>query len=125
MAVSAATALVALVLEEEQLVGGLPEGGPPAGVAAGGEAAAGGGGEAWGGGEENLPPEARAELAAHQGAVSSRVDALIAGCFALLPRLQEVESMVRVLQCVSAAIELVGDGVAPHLGTIAEALPQV
>lgn len=33
--------------------------------------------------------------------------------------------MVRVLQCVSATVELMGDRVAPHLATITNALPQV
>lgn len=32
---------------------------------------------------------------------------------------------VRVLQCVSVAVELMGDKVKPHLGTISTALPQV
>lgn len=32
---------------------------------------------------------------------------------------------VRVLQCVSVAVELMGDRVRPHLATITTALPQV
>ena len=41
-----------------------------------------------------MPAQARAELLAHMEAVRGRVEALIAGCFGLLPRLAEIESMV-------------------------------
>lgn len=36
-----------------------------------------------------------AEFAAHMAAVEGQTDAIIAGCFTLLPRLAEIESMVR------------------------------
>jgi len=37
-----------------------------------------------------------AEFAAHMAAVEGQTDAIIAGCFSLLPRLAEIESMVGV-----------------------------
>lgn len=117
-----------------------------------------------------------AEFRSHLDAVEGQTDALIGACFALLPRLGEIESMVggcgwweggrvwwvrcvlrvvccvltacpmpispldapltvppsqplsvlqvRVLQCVSSSVELLGDRLRPHLATICSALPQ-
>ena len=68
------------------------------------------------------------------------MDCVDASCFALLPKLSSTGAQglppkhlaaprppcvqVRVLQCVSATVELMGDRVAPHLATITNALPQ-
>lgn len=117
MAVSAVTALVSTVLEEQQFVS------RPAvdqqlwleGMEAHGDVPSG----------EELAAQANSEFNAHMDAVNKDLDNLIVGCFAVLPQLSEVESMVRVVQCVSASIELMGDRVRPHLQTITTALPQV
>ena len=45
--------------------------------------------------------------------------------FALVQRLEEVESKVRVLQLVSVSIEALGDAAGPLLGSVAGALPMV
>lgn len=50
---------------------------------------------------------------------------LFGALFALLGRLEEAESKVRVLQLVSVAVEVLGDAAQPHLGAVASALPQV
>ena len=51
--------------------------------------------------------------------------ALLPALFALVQRLEEVESKVRVLQLVSVAIEALGDAAGPMLGSVAGALPMV
>jgi hypothetical protein len=123
MAVSAATSLIGAALEEQQYVRQPREaqrlwhdgpGGGGGGAAAAAEAAI-----------DEAAAEARAAYEAHAAAVEGSLDALLGGLFALLPRLAEVESMVRVLQCVSAAVELMGARVRPHLGAVAAALPRV
>jgi hypothetical protein len=76
-------------------------------------------------GRGDIAHAARAEFDAHMAAVEGSVDELMSRCFSLLPRLAEVESMVRVLQCVSATVELMGSRVGPHLASITGALPQV
>lgn len=121
MAVSAVTALVAVALEEQQFVGQPPERqrllleGPEA--------------EGLGllnnGSPQDLTAQANAEFNAHLNAVERSLDAIMTSCFSLLPRLGEAESMVRVLQCVSATVELLGDRVRPHLESITGALPRV
>lgn len=74
---------------------------------------------------DSLAAQVDAEFAAHMAAVEAQADAMVAASFALLPRLEEIESMVRVLQCVSSSVELLGDRLRPHLATICSALPQV
>ena len=119
MAVSAVTALVAVALEEQQFVGQPPERqrllleGPEAEGFFGN------------GSPQDLTAQANAEFAAHLNAVERSLDAIMTSCFSLLPRLAEAESMVRVLQCVSATVELLGDRVRPHLDSITGALPRV
>ncbi|KAL4448640.1 hypothetical protein ABPG75_005859 [Micractinium tetrahymenae] len=122
MAVSALTVLLSNCLEESQFVSA-PSGrkrlileGPQAALLGtdSEEDAAG-----------DLAAAVDAEHAAHMAAVEGQTDAIITGCFTLLPRLAEIESMVRVLQCVSSAVELLGDRLRPHLHTICSALPQV
>lgn len=43
----------------------------------------------------------------------------------MLNRLQEVESLVRVLQLVTILVEVLGDGVDPYLATLTDSLPKV
>jgi len=78
-----------------------------------------------------VDPEEEAAVAVIRARVAERVAALEAvmtdalpAAFALLARLCEVESMVRVLQLVSVLVEVLGVRVAPHLPAIAAALPQ-
>lgn len=122
MAVSAATAMVGTVLEEEQFTS-QPAHQQRTWLESMDTRLAGMGTDD--GGDNDVAAQANAEFQAHMSAVEAQVDALMTGCFALLPRLGEAESMVRVLQCVSATVELMGDRVAPHLGSITGALPQV
>ena len=61
----------------------------------------------------------RAAVLAQHGA------ALLPALFALVQRLEEVESKVRVLQLVSVSIEALGDAAGPLLGSVAGALPMV
>ena len=44
---------------------------------------------------DSLAAQVDAEFHAHMSAVDGQTDAIIAGCFGLLPRLGEIESMVR------------------------------
>jgi hypothetical protein len=121
MAASAVCALINNALEEQQFVG-TPEAQQRqwlASPSAAAELAAAGLGQG------DVAAAANAEFEAHVAAVEGSLDALMTSCFALLPRLGEVESMVRVLQCVSAAVELMGSRVRPHLASITDALPQV
>jgi hypothetical protein len=71
------------------------------------------------------PSPQELEYQAHRDAIEASLDALFNGCFGLLPRVEESESMVRILQCVSVAIELLGPAVGSHVGLIAAALPRV
>ncbi|KAK9821560.1 hypothetical protein WJX81_001795 [Elliptochloris bilobata] len=74
------------------------------------------------------PGDRDAEDTAHQGrmaALAGQAEALLGRLFWLLGRLREPESCVRLLQAVSVVVEVLGDGVAPHLGTVAAALPAV
>ncbi|PSC67511.1 importin-11 isoform X1 [Micractinium conductrix] len=125
MAVSALTVLLSNCLEESQFVSAPPARkrlileGPLGG--AGGAALLGSDEEEGG----DLSAAVDAEFAAHMAAVEAQTDAIVASCFGLLPRLAEIESMVRVLQCVSSTVELLGDRLRPHLPTICSALPQV
>lgn len=118
MAVSAALCLVGNTLEESSFVSQPPErqrlllfeGGLNDGIFDGGG---------------DVAEAAHAEFQAHFKAIENSLDSLITGCFGLLQRLEEPESMVRVLTCVSEAIELLGDEVKPHLGAITGSLPQI
>lgn len=71
------------------------------------------------------PSPQELEYQAHRDAIDASLDALFNGCFGLLPKVEESESMVRILQCVSVAIELLGPAVGAHVGLIAAALPRV
>ena len=51
--------------------------------------------------------------------------ALLPALFALVQRLEDVESKVRVLQLVSVSIEALGETAGPLLGSVAGALPMV
>ena len=135
MAVSAAVAMISTVLEEEQFVSQPPEqqrlwmDGPDGGLmqhALGGGVGGNIGGSGMpDGSKDDLASLANAEFQAHMSAIESQVDTIMVSCFALLPRLGEAESMVRVLHCVTATVEIMGDRVAPHLGSITGTLPQV
>jgi hypothetical protein len=74
---------------------------------------------------EDINAKLQAEFNAHTGAIARNVDNIMNNCFALLPRLEEVESMVSTLVCVSVTIEVMGEKVQPHLGSITGALPRV
>ncbi|KAL4857828.1 Importin-11 [Chlorella vulgaris] len=125
MAVSAATALLGNCLEESQFVSQPPRRKKLQLEGAGGLSLH---GLALSDDEEEqgdtLAAQVDAEFRSHLDAVEGQTDALIGACFALLPRLGEIESMVRVLQCVSSSVELLGDRLRPHLATICSALPQ-
>lgn len=76
--------------------------------------------------------EADALIVETQQRVDQRLSALadtmsvaLGGSFALLERLTEVESMVRVLQLVSVLVEVMANRIRPHLGVIASALPHI
>lgn len=83
------------------------------------------GGDIFGGQLSAEPSPQELEYQAHRDAIETSLDALFNGCFGLLPHVEESESMVRILQCISAAIELGGPAVAPHVRLIAAALPRV
>jgi len=74
---------------------------------------------------EDINAKLQAEFNAHTGSIARNVDNIMNNCFALLPRLEEVESMVSTLVCVSVTIEVMGERVQPHLGSITGALPRV
>lgn len=74
---------------------------------------------------EDINAKLQAEFDAHTGAIARNMDNVMNNCFALLPRLEEVESMVSTLVCVSVTIEVMGEKVQPHLGSITGALPRV
>jgi hypothetical protein len=126
MAVSAVAALIAVALEEQQFVGQplenqrlLLEGTDAEGFL--------NGDSPYGSSQQQLDiaAQASAEFNAHVSVVEESMDAIMKHCFDLLPRLYEAESMVRMLQCISATVELLGDRVQPHLHSITSALPQV
>lgn len=58
-------------------------------------------------------------------ALEDSAGTLFAAIFALLGRLEEIESKVRLLQLVSICVEVLGEAAQPHLGAVAAALPQV
>jgi len=69
--------------------------------------------------------ETRSRVEARVAALSGSMSSALNGCFTLLKRLSEVESMVRVLQLVSVLVEVLGSRIHPHLGIIAAALPEI
>ena len=118
MAVSAATALVAHVLEEQQFVSGPKdqqrlwlEG--PEELGSLDDAG------------EDVVAQADAEFRVHLAAVEKEADNLLLACFQLMPRLAEAESMIRILQCITVMIELLGAEVKSHLSAIVGYLPRV
>lgn len=62
------------------------------------------------------------EFNGHLEAVMSCMDELLMNCFQMLPKLSEVESMVRVLQCVTCTIELVGDKITSHFESFTQCI---
>jgi len=68
---------------------------------------------------------ARQRLSWRGEALQSLLSELLSSCFALLGRLSEAESRVRLLQLVSVVAEAAGEALRPHLGALAAALPQV
>lgn len=75
--------------------------------------------------ELNTSNAMRAELTAHKAAIEYNLDSIVSSCFELLPRLTEIESMVRALSCVSVTVDIMGTTMQSHLGIITTALPQV
>lgn len=58
-------------------------------------------------------------------AVEEHAQTALAGCFALVARLAEAESVVRVLQLVSVVVEVSGERIEPLFPLFASALPQI
>ncbi len=110
MAVSAVAALIAVALQEKKFIDQPLE--QQHALLEGTEA-------------EGLTAEANREFTMHIAVVEECLDAIMKHCFDLFPRLYEAESMVRMLQCISSMVELLGDRVQPHLHGITSALPQV
>ena len=73
--------------------------------------------------EDNIVKQAELEFKMHMGAVLSSLDAMVSNCFELLPKLAEVESMVRVVQCVTSAVELVGEKISSHFESFTRCIP--
>ena len=65
------------------------------------------------------------EFKGHMDAVLSNVDTLLLYCFQMLPKLRELESMIRVLQCITGVIELIGDKVGSHFEAFATCIPSL
>jgi len=111
MAVSSTTAMISLVIEEQEFVSQpeehkvlLLEG--PLGSVDG----------------NDLVADASKEFEVHIQAILSQLDPLLGACFKILPRLSEVESMIRVLHCVTACVELTGSGVISHFNCFSSCL---
>ena len=68
---------------------------------------------------------AKERLAWRGEALEGLLAELLTSCFALLARLEEAESRVRLLQLVSVVAEAAGEALRPHLGALAAALPPV
>lgn len=62
----------------------------------------------------DLIEQSNQECKAHMEAVEANVDALVMHCFKILPNLSEIESMVRVLHCITSVIELMGEKIRGH-----------
>jgi hypothetical protein len=69
--------------------------------------------------------QAGIEFKAHMDVVLSNVDTLLLRCFQMLPNLRELESMIRVLQCISGVIELIGEKVGSHFEAFATCIPSL
>lgn len=114
MAVSALTALISDILEEQQFMSHsddnkilMLEG--PVGTMAG----------------DDILHETKREYQIHFDTVINNMDMLLMNCFNLLPRLSEVESMIRVLHCMTAIVELVGEKVQSHFHSFSNSLPSL
>ena len=73
--------------------------------------------------EDNIVKQAELEYKMHIDAILDSLDAFVANCFELLPNLAEVESMVRVVQCVTSAVELVGEKISSHFDSFTQCVP--
>jgi hypothetical protein len=73
--------------------------------------------------EDNIIKQAELEYQTHLNVVLANLDTLLANCFQLLPNLSEVESMVRVIQCVTSSIELVGTRISSHFESFTRCIP--
>ena len=73
--------------------------------------------------EDNIVKQAELEFKMHLDAVLANLDPMVANCFGLLPNLVEVESMVRVVQCVTSAVELVGEKISGHFESFTRCIP--
>lgn len=71
---------------------------------------------------DDVVEKASEEYNSHMEAVISCIDELLMNCFQILPKLSEVESMVRVLQCVTCTIELVGDTITSHFESFTQCI---
>jgi hypothetical protein len=111
MAISSATAMISLVIEEQEFISQprdhkilLLEG--PLTSFDGNE----------------LVEEASKEFEVHIQAILSHLDALLDACFKILPQLSEIESMIQVLQCVTACVELAGSNIISHFNSFSNFL---
>lgn len=75
--------------------------------------------------DEGATAKARARVVTRVAVLRGCIEECLGSAFALLARLTEVESKVRVLQLISVQVEAMGDAIAPFLGVLAAALPQV
>lgn len=66
--------------------------------------------------------EARTEHSRHLETVLSVVDLLLSNCFGLLARLNHIESMIHVFECLSNTVELVGDKIASHFQSFSNSI---
>ena len=73
--------------------------------------------------EDNIIKQAELEFKMHMDAIIASLDAMVANCFELLPNLSEVESMVRVVQCITSAVELVGEKISGHFESFTRCVP--
>ena len=73
--------------------------------------------------EDNIVKQAELEFKMHFDAILKLVDAMLANCFGMLPNLTEVESMVRVIHCVTRAVELVGEKISGHFESFTRCIP--
>lgn len=71
---------------------------------------------------EDMVQRANEEFNSHMEGIMTVIDALLMHCFQILPKLSEVESMVRVLQCITCTIELVGDKITSHFQSFTQCI---
>ncbi|GAX82609.1 hypothetical protein CEUSTIGMA_g10035.t1 [Chlamydomonas eustigma] len=74
---------------------------------------------------DEIIAETKARVELRVNSLSETMSVALGGCFAMLERLVEVESMVRVLQLVSVLVEVMGVRILPHVGILAAALPHI